>query len=124
MIKLTYCVRRLPAVSAEEFHRYWRDVHGPLVRDRAAALGVRRYVQVHALTTPLNDALRAGRGAQEPYDGVAELWWDSVQDLQAAARTPDGRQAGLDLLEDERRFIDLGRSALWLGEEHAVVDGA
>lgn len=123
MIKLTYCVRRLPEISPEEFHRYWRDVHGPLVRDRASALRIRRYVQVHALATPLNDALRAGRGALEPYDGVAELWWDSMEDLQAGAGTAEGRQAGRDLLEDERRFIDLGRSALWLGEEHAVVNG-
>lgn len=29
--------------------------------------------------------------------------------------------AGLMLLEDERRFIDLTRSPLWWGEEHEVI---
>jgi hypothetical protein len=28
------------------------------------------------------------------------------------------------LLEDERRFIDLERSPLWIGEEHVVVGSA
>jgi uncharacterized protein (TIGR02118 family) len=110
MVKLTFCLRRLPHLTREEFQRYWRDTHGPLVR--AAA---------HALEHPLNVSLRGGRGAPEPYDGVAELWWDSVEDLAAAGATPEGREAGRRLLEDERRFIDLARSPLWVSEEHVVV---
>ncbi len=121
MIKMVYCVRRLPAMPAEEFHRYWRDVHGPLVRERAAALRIRRYVQVHTLDTPANAALRQGRDTLAPFDGVAELWWDSIDELVAGGATPEGRQAARDLLEDERRFIDLSRSAIWLAEEHVVV---
>ena len=39
MIKLVFCLRRLPHLSREEFHRYWLDTHGPLVRERAPALG-------------------------------------------------------------------------------------
>jgi len=53
---------------------------------------------------------------------VAELWWDRTEDLIEAAASPDGRKAAQDLLEDERRFIDLKRSALWIGEEHPVVE--
>ncbi|MGH7417889.1 MAG: EthD domain-containing protein, partial [Candidatus Rokuibacteriota bacterium] len=47
MIKLVFCLRRLPNLSREEFQRYWLDTHGPLVRQLAPALGVKRYVQVH-----------------------------------------------------------------------------
>jgi uncharacterized protein (TIGR02118 family) len=121
MVKLTFCLRRLPHLTREEFQRYWRDTPGPLVRAAAPALRVRRYVQSHALEHPLNVSLRGGRGAPEPYDGVAELWWDSVEDLAAAGATPEGREAGRRLLEDERRFIDLARSPLWVSEEHVVV---
>ena len=55
------------------------------------------------------------------YDGEAELWWDSLEDIVAAVSTPAGQQAAFELLEDERRFIDLERSPLWIGEEHVVV---
>ncbi len=123
MIKLVYCLRRLPHLSREEFQRYWRETHGPLVRGHAQALRIRRYVQVHTLESQINDALRRGRGALEPYDGVAELWWESAEEFAAATDSPEGRKAGQELLEDERRFIDLERSALWIAQEQPVVDG-
>ncbi len=123
MIKLVYCLRRLPHLSREEFQRYWRETHGPLVRGHAQALRIRRYVQVHTLESQINDALRRGRGALEPYDGVAELWWESAEEFAAATDSPEGRKAGQELLEDERRFIDLERSALWIAQEQPIVDG-
>src|SRR5262249_12358508 len=49
MIKLVFCLRRLPHLSRAEFQRYWGETHGPLVRRRAEALGIRRYVQLHTL---------------------------------------------------------------------------
>lgn len=118
MVKLVFCLRRLPHLSRAEFQRHWRDTHGPLVRRHAAALGFRRYVQLHTADHPVNDALRASRGGPEPYDGVAELWWDDADTLARVPTTDAGRAAGLALLEDERRFIDLARSAVFVGEEH------
>jgi uncharacterized protein (TIGR02118 family) len=122
MIKFIYCLRRLPRLSREEFQRYWRETHGPLVRSHAGTLRIRRYVQVHTLHSPINDALRESKGTLEPYDGVAELWWDSAEDLGTAAASPEGQKAAQALLEDERRFIDLQGSAVWIGEEHAIVE--
>jgi uncharacterized protein (TIGR02118 family) len=123
MVKLVFCARRLPHLSREEFQRYWRETHGPLVRRHAPVLRIRRYVQLHTLDHPVQDGLRASRGGPEPYDGVAELWWTSLEDLLAAQSDPAGRRAGRELLEDERRFIDLARSPLFVGEEHPVVEG-
>ena len=121
MIKLTFAVRRRTDIDPAEFHRYWRDQHGPLVRSLQQVLGIRRYVQTHRLETPLNDVLRAGRGALEPFDGVAELWWDDLDALVAAASSSEGSAAGQTLLEDEARFIDLEQSALWLGQEIEII---
>ena len=121
MIKLTFAVRRRTDIDPAEFHRYWRDQHGPLVRSLQQVLGIRRYVQTHRLETPLNDVLRAGRGALEPFDGVAELWWDDLDALVAAASSAEGSAAGQTLLEDEARFIDLEQSALWLGQEIEII---
>jgi uncharacterized protein (TIGR02118 family) len=123
VVKLVFCARRLPHLSRAEFQRYWWETHGPLVRRHAATLGIRRYVQVHTLDHPMQDALRASRGGPEPYDGVAELWWESLEDMAAAQDDPAWRAAGLALLEDERRFIDLAASPLFVAEERPVIDG-
>lgn len=119
MVKLTFCLRRRPDLSPEEFYRYWRDEHGPLVRDRATLLGVRKYQQVHTLTEPeLHGALqRRNGGAPEPFDGIAEVWVDDVDTFRNGTGTPEAAQAARDLLEDEARFIDLPNSPMWLGEE-------
>jgi uncharacterized protein (TIGR02118 family) len=125
MVKLVFCLVRLPSLSREEFQRYWRERHAPLVARHAAALRIQRYVQVHTLESPLNDALRASRGGPTEYDGVAELWWASVEDLMAATASDEGRRAGEELLADERRFIDLARSPLWIAREMPILgDGA
>lgn len=121
MLKLTFCLHRLPHLSREAFQRYWRETHAPLVRRHAPALGLERYVQVHAAHDDVAAALRASRGAPESYDGVAELWWRDRAAFDAALARPEAQRAGAELLEDERRFIDLARSPLWLGEEHPVV---
>ena len=121
MVKLVFCLTRLPHLSREEFQRYWRERHGPLVREPAKALGIRRYVQAHTLDTPLNDALRRGRDGPEAYDGVAELWFDSLEALAAAGGTPEGKAAGRRLVEDERTFIDLARSPVLIAAEHPIV---
>ena len=122
MIKLVFCLRRLPHLSRAEFQRYWHETHAPLVRRHAATLGIRRYVQLHTLDHPTQDALRASRGGPEAYDGVAELWWDSAEALAAATATPEGQAAGAALLEDERRFIDLARSPLFVAVERPIIE--
>ncbi len=121
MVKLVFCLTRKDGMSREEFQAYWRDTHAPLVARHAATLGIQRYVQVHTASTPIDDALRTGRGGPEPYDGVAELWWESVTAMAAAATSEAGTAASWELLEDERRFIDLTRSPLFFGEENDVV---
>lgn len=120
MIKLVFCLRRLPHLSRADFQRYWLERHAPLVRKHAKTLRIRRVVQVHTLDDPINDALRQSRASPEPYDGVAENWFDSLEDLAAAVASPEGQEAVRELLEDERRFIDWERSPVWIGEEHSV----
>jgi len=121
MIKLSFCLRRLPHLSREEFQRYWFDTHGPLVRKHAEALRIRRYVQTHTLLGDAADTLRATRGGPPGYDGVAELWWDSEEDIAAALTLPGGTEAGRILLEDERKFIDLANSPLFWAREREII---
>ena len=124
MLKLTFCLRRLPVLGPAEFQDYWLNKHGPLVRSLQPALAMVRYVQLHRLPGDLADGMRRVRGAPEPYDGVAELWWESEETYRAARRSPEAREAGRILLEDEAKFIDLANSPLWLNHEHVIYAGA
>ena len=94
-------------MSDAEFHRYWRETHGPIA---ARIPGLRRYVQSH--TVPRSSELRT-----PDYDGVAEVWFDDMDALLAAVSSPETKAA----IEDERNFIDHSRTALFITEEHVVV---
>ena len=48
MIKVIFCLRRLPGLTREQFQKHWRTVHATLVKKHAKALGVQRYVQMHS----------------------------------------------------------------------------
>jgi uncharacterized protein (TIGR02118 family) len=123
MIKIVFCLRRRPELSREEFQTYWRETHAPLVRSHADALGIRRYVQVHSVDDAISAAIAGPRHSPEPFDGVAELWLDSLDALAAAGSSDAGRAAAAALLEDERRFIHLERSPLFFAEEHVIING-
>jgi uncharacterized protein (TIGR02118 family) len=121
MIKLTFCLTRLPHLSREDFQAYWRNTHAPLVASVAATLQIRRYVQLHSLAAEVSEPIRASRGGPPQFDGVAELWFDSLEALAQNGQRPEAQAAGALLLEDERRFIDLEKSPLWWGEEKPIV---
>ena len=121
MIKLVFVIRRREDIAQEEFHRYWLEEHGPLARSLVEPLGARRYVQAHTVAPELNAQLAATRDTSEAFDGLAEIWWDSLDDLVAAFTSEEGQQAGQALMEDEAKFIDLGRSSLFVTEEHSIL---
>ncbi|MDE2487230.1 MAG: EthD domain-containing protein [Alphaproteobacteria bacterium] len=121
MIKLTFCLVRLPHLTREQFQHYWFNTHAPLVASVAETLQIRRYVQLQSLPPEAHAAIRASRNAPEEFDGVAELWFDSLETLAANSERAEAREAGRRLLEDEQRFIDLAKSPLWWGEERVIV---
>ncbi|MPZ24779.1 MAG: EthD family reductase [Dehalococcoidia bacterium] len=105
MITLYYCINRLPQLSLEEFQSYWLDTHGPIA---ARIAGVRRYVQNHALSP----------AGPPPFDGVTQLYWDSLEDFRGAKGTPEVKAA----LKDDRNFIDLTRMSVFLAEPRLEFD--
>lgn len=122
MIRFVYVVRRKEGMGLADFQSYWRNSHGPMVAKHSTTMRIRRYVQTHRLDDPFNEAVRERRGFQAPHDGVAELWWDSPEELAAAAENPDYQAATDELLEDEKKFIDFSRSSLWFAYEAPQVN--
>lgn len=122
MIKLVYVIRKRADVSEKEFHDYWLHQHGPLVTRVAKAIGARKYVQSHTILPDAGASVSQSRKMAEPYDGITEVWWDSVEEMQAGSSTPEGQEAGKLLLQDESKFIDFARSTIFFTEEHLIFD--
>lgn len=96
MVHLVEFVKRKPGMEVEAFQRHWREIHGPL---GAKIPLVRRYVQCHVGPGAYRD------GRQPPYDGVAEVWFDSTAAMRQSATTPEYRA----VRADEPNFIDTAR---------------
>ncbi|MFN0122928.1 MAG: EthD domain-containing protein [Blastocatellia bacterium] len=107
MIKLVYCIGKRPDMTDAAFFDYWENTHGALAR---RVPGLRRLVQSHTLARTRE--LRA-----PDFDGMAELWFDDWAALEAARRSPEWAA----ISADEANFIDSGRVALFITEEHELL---
>jgi uncharacterized protein (TIGR02118 family) len=107
MIKLVYCITRRRDLSREDFLKYWREVHGPI---GARIPGVKRLVQSHAIEI-------GGDTRRGDFDGMAELWFESVEALLSARHSEEWRNS----TADEANFIDHSRVAYFVSEEHDVT---
>lgn len=122
MIRLEFVLKRSDQVSSEEFYEYWLNSHGPLVAKLQKALNIQKYIQLHPVNDELNNIFSEQRGTMPPYDGVAELWWNSKEDLAAALESSEGQTAAEELLQDEKKFIDHPKSPLWLAYDIPQVN--
>ena len=112
MIHIHYFITRLARLSDAEFHRYWRETHGPIA---AQVTQLRRYVQSHRI------AAEGHVGSASPYDGVAEAFVDSLEAVAELRKSKEYRDGAL---ADERNFIDLTRVEWMTTNDHVIIDGA
>jgi uncharacterized protein (TIGR02118 family) len=127
MIKFVYCIRKRADLTDEEFRNFWRDTHGPFIRSIAKTLGATKYIQSYTLNTSVNEEIVKSRGLDSPsYDGITEIWWESIEDFLAAISTPEGQEAARQYITDpkvgEVNFVDFSQSRAFLTEEHTVFD--
>jgi uncharacterized protein (TIGR02118 family) len=104
-------------MTRTECQQHWRTVHAPMVLDTPSMVAsMRRYSQSHTLPDEaLSDV--AGIGAMK-YDGLAELWFDSRDDLLACF----GDEYLATVHEDEHNFVDLDRSTAFVTREHVMYE--
>jgi uncharacterized protein (TIGR02118 family) len=94
-----------PPDDPTAFDAHYRDVHTPIVR---------RYPGLRDLRLTRPDGV-AGRSS--PFHLVAEMAFDSRQDLDAALASDAGRESGLDL----RNFAGAGVTML-IADDEASFD--
>lgn len=112
MIKTVTLLQRRPDLSPEEFQRHWRAVHAPLVLKLP---GILKYVQGRPVSS--------GHKLQSTgYDGVAEVWYESLAAMQTTLASPEYQQ----LLADEPNFMaGSTQEAIFLVvEEDQIVEDA
>lgn len=113
MVKYIICATRKAGMTHEEFSAYWRNHHGPLVKSVPEFMcHVRKYVQCHLVadSVPL--------GVAGSHDGVAELWFDSVEELVNAFNEPRYLEI---IRPDELKFVDARECISFITEEIAIA---
>lgn len=117
MTTLIVCIRRRPGMTAQQFSRYWRDHHGPLIQ---ACADFKRhlagYVQYHMLDG--NGEVARMFGVSADYDGVAVLQFHSLGAMQQAFSEPAYLA---DVRPDEANFVDLEGSMSFIAEPVVMV---
>ena len=120
MVKLVMCLCRRSDMSREQFQEYWLNSHGPFFMKNAHVMRAKRYVQSHTVETPLNEGMRSSRDMLPEYDGVAEVWFESEEDLMEAMSSAEGQELSAALLEDEGNFVDHSKSCAFIVREHEL----
>lgn len=110
MIRRVSILTRKPELTHEEFVDHWQNVHGPLALE---VPGIRRYVQSHII----DEHFRSDLASQEDeVDGIAELWYDSLDALRESSETAEAKA----LYTDGAKII--GKIRTFIIEEKEIVN--
>lgn len=109
MVKLIAFLKRRPGMTREEFAQRWVHEHTKISARLPGLLGYR--INIATERQP------AGTPDEPIYDGTAELWWNSIEEMEASFETEIGVLAG----QDGDAFAEV-RIHLYT-EEHMIVPG-
>jgi hypothetical protein len=108
-IKLFEYLRRIPGTSREQFYTYWSEVHAPLLaNDPNLARHVTRYELNLRLATDADRKRSDSEVHDGAWDGVAVLWFDSLDELRALGAEPGMeaiRESAKKLHQDEKLVV-------------------
>ncbi|HKA52091.1 MAG TPA: EthD family reductase [Candidatus Binatia bacterium] len=102
MYKLIGLLKRPEGMSLAEFHRWWLDEHAVLVKRFP---GLKRY------------AINLASGADQRYDGMAEVWFESKEDFEKIFSTAEGQTAR------QSATSHAGEIVILFTQEHIIVEG-
>ena len=86
-VKLIALLKAKPGLSRAEFEKRWVEGHAPLTLKFKNLKSYRINVAI--------DEYQEIEG-ELPFDGTAELWWDSVEEMQADFDSPEAETAVAD----------------------------
>ena len=111
MIKMIITIKRRNGMSHEEFVRYQRDVHRPLLM---AIPEARRYIRRFIVSYPITAPDYSG----PDYDSVVAAWFDSMEDMNALYFSKNFLEK---VDPDHKNFMDLSVYGRIVAREDVVV---
>ena len=113
MIKFTILLRRLPALTQQQFIAYHRDQHAALFLSLPEVKQyVRGYVQSHSTGDEIPGL------PPMTFDGASELWFD---DMAGLAGVFGAKECMDEIRLDESKFVDTQRSEFMLTTDNVVL---
>lgn len=105
LFKFSFFLTKRDGMTTEEFQRWWRDVHAPIVKRLP---GLKKYI--------LNMVVQS-QDKPAPWDGIAELWYERPEDHQAALQT----SVGTEVKNDLPNFLNVDKTLRTVSREVIIV---
>ncbi|KAF2501205.1 hypothetical protein BU16DRAFT_500149 [Lophium mytilinum] len=116
-VKLSVYLKRLPDCTDEKFHSYWAGNHAQVAMEHDVfRKHVRRYNQYH-IPPELKAAAAATGLPTLDFDGVAEIWVDSLEGWKEVQNNVDFVKA---IAADETHFLAQDRAIL-IGYDNLII---
>jgi len=109
MIKMNLFLTKRADLTREQFSEYYEKKHWPLLESIPEVKQfAKRYVQQHNIGHVPPGVIAA------PYDGISEVWFDSVEDLRRVVGTEAWRNI---VYKDNEEFLDTSKTVFMFSEE-------
>jgi len=90
-VKLISLVKKKGNMTQEEFRMHWLEEHAKITLELKHVKGYR-----------INIPIEYQKNKELPYDGIAEIWWDSVEEMKEDLES----EIGLKSKKDTSTFME------------------
>ena len=120
MIRFIHCMKKRPELTIAEFREYWNSPEFADLMDRMThMLGPVSIIRNLTFNIELNNSLMQERGAEEPFDGIIEIWLESAADLQNL-NSAEAEALRAEMETYQQQFIDFTESRRFFTEWEPV----
>lgn len=93
MVKVVWFLRKADHLTMEAFRRWWLEGHAPMITARQGHLITRYVVNIRD-----EDDLPGNTATPFEWDGMAEEWFDSLEDARQAFSLPSAPETRADVM--------------------------
>ncbi|MCU7916467.1 MAG: EthD domain-containing protein [Candidatus Thiodiazotropha sp. (ex Gloverina cf. vestifex)] len=117
MIRFIHCIKSGPEVSSETFRKFWLGPElNQLLSEFTVQAGANRICKNLTLNVSANNQLREGRGSEEPYDAILEIWFDNAASLMQITEKSEVQQLLKRMETLQAAYIDFHTSKRFFTE--------
>ena len=112
MIKVVWFLRKAEHRSLDEFSTWWLKEHAPMIAGKQGSMIARYVVNIRMD----DDGLPGATGTTCDWDGIAEEWFDTVDDARRAFSLPSAPETRADVMAHVSAMSRL------IVSEHCILD--